>query len=75
MNLGLPSWISDPTLNINNNSFSIKPVTRPFIQSSIIPDPYWVAGFILGEGSFSILGDKSISLSFRVFPHNKDEEL
>lgn len=34
-----------------------------------------MAGFISGEGSFSIVSDKSISLSFRVSQHNKDEEL
>jgi hypothetical protein len=34
-----------------------------------------MAGFISGEGSFSIIEDKYISLSFRVSQHSKDEEL
>lgn len=34
-----------------------------------------MAGFISGEGSFSIVGNKSFSLSFRVSQHHKDEEL
>lgn len=40
-----------------------------------VAHPEWMAGFILGEGSFSILGNDSISLSFRVAQHHKDMEL
>lgn len=75
MNLGLPSWIRDSDLIIDNISFNIIPVTRPLIKSSVIPHPEWMAGFISGEGSFSVVDDKTISLSFRVSQHNKDEEL
>ena len=75
MNLGLPSWAQDPDLMINNNSLKITPVTRPLIESSIIPYPQCMAGFISLEGSFSIIEDKYISLSFRVSQHSKDEEL
>lgn len=75
MNLGLPTWITDPAFIIDNNSFNITPITRPLIESNIIPDPYWMAGFISGEGSFSIVDGTSISLSFRVSQYSKDEEL
>lgn len=34
-----------------------------------------MGGFVSGEGSFSIVGDKYLSLTFIVSQHNKDEQL
>ncbi len=30
------------------------PVERPLIKNEIIPDPYWITGFVDGEGTFDI---------------------
>jgi hypothetical protein len=30
------------------------PVKRALIQTDIIPDPYWITGFVDGEGTFDI---------------------
>lgn len=68
MNLGLP-------IAVKNYFPNFKPIERPLIESMEVPHPEWMAGFISGEGSFSILGDDSISLSFRVAQHHKDMEL
>lgn len=73
MNLGLSSVIK-------KNFSHIIPVARPLIENMVVPHPEWVAGFVSGEGSFSIhVGsqpeDKSVSLSFRVSQHSKDEQL
>lgn len=68
MNLGLP-------LAVKNDFPNFKPIERPLIENMEVPHPEWMAGFISGEGSFSILGDDSISLSFRVAQHHKDMEL
>lgn len=68
MNLGLSS-------SVKNNFPHIIPVVRPLIENMVVPHPDWMAGFVSGEGSFSVVGDKFISLSFRVSQHNKDEQL
>ena len=38
---------------------NVTPVLRPFVDVAIIPDPNWVAGFVSGEGCFSINVAKS----------------
>lgn len=73
MNLGLSS-------SIKNNFPHIIPVVRPLIENMVVPHPEWMVGFISGEGSFTIHAalqpeDKSVSLSFRVSQHSKDEQL
>lgn len=68
MNLGLSSLVKEEFPGIMS-------VNRPLIEKMVVPHPLWMAGFISGEGSFSIVGDHSFSLSFRVSQHNKDEEL
>nr|YP_010044467.1 NADH dehydrogenase subunit 2 [Tolypocladium guangdongense]QPF24412.1 NADH dehydrogenase subunit 2 [Tolypocladium guangdongense] len=73
MNLGLSS-------SVKNSFPNIIPVVRPLIENMVVPHPEWMAGFVSGEGSFSIhtasqLEDKSVSLSFRVSQHSKDEQL
>nr|YP_010893082.1 hypothetical protein Q6C72_mgp13 [Paraisaria heteropoda]WJR82520.1 hypothetical protein [Paraisaria heteropoda] len=68
MNLGLSS-------SVKNNFPHIIPVVRPLIENMVVPHPDWMAGFVSGEGSFSVVEDKYISLSFRVSQHNKDKQL
>ena len=76
MNLGLSS-------SIKNNFPRIIPVVRPLIENMVVPHPEGLLFFIYkkqGEGSFTIhaasqLEDKSVSLSFRVSQHSKDEQL
>lgn len=68
MNLGLSS-------SVKNNFPHITPVVRPLIENKVVTHPDWMAGFVSGEGSFSVVEDKYISLSFRVSQHNKDKQL
>jgi len=58
------------------------PVVRPYISSSEIPHPEWMAGFITGEGCFFIKITKGrnkagvgVSLGFQVSQHIRDEIL
>lgn len=73
MNLGLSST--------NKKNFpSTIPIVRPLVENAEVPHSQWMAGFVSGEGSFSIntsiqAENKSVSLSFRVSQHVKDEEL
>ena len=71
MNLGLSSSVKEDFPHII-------PVIRPLIENMVIPHPEWMAGFVSGEGSFSVYttsDDKYVSLSFRVSQHNKDKQL
>jgi NADH-ubiquinone oxidoreductase chain 2 len=63
------------SLSVKTEFSNIKPVVRPLIENTSVPHPEWMAGFVSGEGSFSVVGDKSVSLSFRVSQHDKDQEL
>ena len=59
------------------------PVVRPLVSETdqIIPDPYWVAGFVSGEGNFSIGITKSpnskigysAQLRFKLTQHSRDQ--
>jgi len=58
------------------------PFSRPIIETQIIPDPEWVAGFTSGEGCFFVKITKGrnkvgmgIQLVFQVAQHIRDEEL
>lgn len=61
------------------------PVIRPLVSEidQIIPDPQWVAGFVSGEGYFSIGITKSagcktgqaVQLRFKLTQHSRDESL
>lgn len=75
MNLGL----SDKLLI---NFLDIKPYIRPEINTIEISDPYWIAGFIDGDGSFFVNVAKvnsklgySVKLMFRLAQHNRDISL
>ena len=53
------------------------PVPRPLRETSVIPHPQWIAGFISAEGNFSVSLDKGIfkSLLFKITQHQRDEVL
>ena len=57
-------------------------VERPLIQTKTIPDPYWVTGFVDGEGTFAIKIYSSktnvgfaVQLRFRIPQHERDSKL
>ena len=58
----------------------VNPVERKIIQTTNIPDPNWVSGFVSGEGNFDASlrttskGSK-VSLRFRVSQHQRDTQL
>ena len=61
---------------------NIIPVQRPLVKSPPIFDPYWLAGFVRGEGCFFINLYKtttklgfSVYLVFQVTQHSRDVEL
>ena len=75
------NWSSTDELK---GAFSgIVPVLRPSAQNLTIPDPYWLAGFVSGEGCYFINLTKSktqrtgfqIQLRFQLTQHSKDEIL
>ena len=61
---------------------NVIPVKRPLVEDQMIDDPYWVAGFISGEGCFFINIKPSthksgyqVLLVFQVSQHSRDEQL
>lgn len=75
MNLGLSNMLKSEF-----NEFI--PVERPVINTENIPDPYWIAGFVSGEGNFSVHITKStnkigkrVQLRFKVTQHERDLKL
>lgn len=56
---------------------NIEAVSRPVIKLSKILDPYWVSGFVAGDGGFSIniRPNKKIELRFYIAQHSKDIDL
>jgi hypothetical protein len=59
---------------------NIIPCTRPQIHNIIIPDPFWITGFVDAEGCFNVRliktskGD-SVNLRFLVTQHIRDAKL
>lgn len=58
------------------------PVERALIETEIIPDPYWLTGFVDGEGTFDIKIYSSktnlgfaVQLRFRIPQHDRDSKL
>jgi LAGLIDADG endonuclease len=75
MNLGLSESIKFEFKDLN-------PVERPLIQTEIIPNPYWITGFVDGEGTFDIKIYSSktnvgfaVQLRFRISQHERDSKL
>jgi hypothetical protein len=62
---------------------NITPVSRPVLVNQEIKDPYWLAGFVSGEGCFFISIFKSssnksgfaVKLKFSLTQHFRDEKL
>lgn len=75
MNFGLNSTIED--------SFKITPVSRPIISNQEVPHPWWLSGFVCGDGCFLVGISKSnrtktgfaVRLYFSISQHNRDSEL
>jgi hypothetical protein len=60
----------------------VKPVPRPLVTDQEIKNPYWVSGFVTGEGCFHINTFKSktkvgfaVNLNFYITQHLRDTEL
>lgn len=58
----------------------VVPSIRPQVQNIIIPDPYWISGFVDAEGCFNVRFTKtskgeSVNLRFLVTQHARDAEL
>ena len=58
------------------------PVERPVINTENIPDPFWISGFVAGEGCFDALITNSnnkigkrIQLRLRIVQHERDLKL
>nr|YP_010170370.1 LAGLIDADG homing endonuclease [Phanerochaete carnosa]QRZ60352.1 LAGLIDADG homing endonuclease [Phanerochaete carnosa] len=75
MNLGLSELL-------RSEFKDFKPVERPLIQTETIPEPYWVTGFVDGEGTFDIKIYSSktnvgfaVQLRFRIPQHERLIEL
>lgn len=75
LNLGL----SD---TLKSEFSATKPVKREIIQTTSIPDPNWVSGFVSGEGNFDAGIRKSsningfrVYLRFRITQHERDYHL
>jgi len=54
---------------------NITPISRPIIKNQIIKDPYWLVGFVDGEGCFYIKTNKQILLTFSISQHTRDSDL
>ena len=61
---------------------NIIPVFRPIIQTENIPNPYWLTGFVNGEGTFDVKLYRSknksgytVQLRFRIPQHERDTKL
>jgi LAGLIDADG endonuclease len=71
--------------NLKSYSYftKITPVERPLIKTTNIPDPYWLAGFVSGEGCFDINLKKSkthktghqVILRISIKQHERDKNL
>lgn len=72
-NKGLPDYLKSIFPNI-------LPIFRPLVPSQNIPDPYWISGFVSGEGLFLIeikkyLNKRYSGFRFLVTQHIRDTEL
>jgi len=75
MNLGLPENLK--------TQFNVIPAPRPVISNVEIPNPYWLSGFVCGDGSFMVSVSKSkstvsgyaVRLFFSVCQDKRDSKL
>lgn len=76
MNYGLSNLILE-------NFSNIEPVERPLVLTKNIPNPYWLSGFVTGEGNFDVRISTSksvkigyvVMLRFRLYQHERDLNL
>jgi len=76
MNLGLSDFLKSEFIDFT-------PVERQVINTEIIPDPNWIAGFASGEGCFDVRITQSsgckighrVQLRFRISQHERDLNL
>ena len=73
LNKGLPD-------NLKAAFSDIVPAIRPQVMSKIILNPYWISGFVSGEGCFYLVLKKSskggsVGFRFLVTQHIRDAEL
>ena len=70
--------------NLKNSKFpNYKPVARPVNNTTKIPDPNWIAGFVTAEGCFFLSLFKSnrtkigyaIQLMFKLTQNKRDKEI
>jgi len=62
---------------------TIVPVPRPLVVDQVIKDPYWVAGFVSGDGCFligiykspSAKRQETVGLVFKISQDSRDEQL
>ncbi len=76
------NWGLSNKLKSELKFLKILPVKRPMINSLNIPDPYWITGFVSGNGSFLVKISKTnlnlkerVLLSFRITQHQRDIKL
>jgi hypothetical protein len=69
--------------DLQKSEFSnFSPVDRPINNTTNIPDPQWIAGFVTGEGCFDVSIQKSktkigycVRLRFRIYQNERDIKL
>ena len=69
--------------NLKESFPGVIPAQRPLMEPQVIKDPYWLAGFVNGEGCFSIdivkysayKSGYQVRLIFRITQHIRDEKL
>lgn len=51
-------------------------ITKPIINSSIELSPYWITGFVTGEGCFTVgIKNRTFRAPFNISQHSKDRNL
>lgn len=67
------------SLNLRDSFSNIDLLERVKFKFDGIPSPYWIAGFVSGDGSFNIKTTKvrtgKVQLRFAVHLHNREEEV
>ena len=80
LNLGLPEQLKTAFAGEHSCNTSYTPIDRPLVINQAIKDPYWLAGFTDGDGSFGVSIRKSslyktgyqVSLQFDLIQHARD---
>lgn len=81
--INIKASINSGLSDIHKSEFNnINKVIRPIIDTKNIPSPYWITGFVNGEGTFDvkIYSSKnkigySVQMRFRVPQHERDTKL